>query len=156
VFEAQSKAAIATSQKKARVANPFARLKSKTFWRGIWRIAQSSPQCLNRNMKMCVIHNLGYPNTQSCPKCVPGAKYQGLVDRLTDESALCRNEGAEDIAKLLETAADAIYQLTGKISISNLKDCDGCFGTGKIVFQTDGGEGWNVCKKCRGIGSVFK
>ena len=37
--------------------------------------------------------------------------YEGLITDLLDESDLCRNEGAEDIADLLEKAATAIKTL---------------------------------------------
>ena len=37
--------------------------------------------------------------------------YEGLITDLLDESDLCRNEGAEDIADLLEKAATHIKAL---------------------------------------------
>lgn len=37
-----------------------------------------------------------------------------LIERLRDEADLCRNEGAEDIAKLLDEAAAEIKRLASK------------------------------------------
>ncbi len=39
-----------------------------------------------------------------------------IVERLRDEADLCRNEGADDIAVLLDEAADTIEELAGAAS----------------------------------------
>ena len=48
--------------------------------------------------------------------------YTGLVERLGDEADLCRNEGADDIAALLDDARAAIEALTRPVDVEAIVD----------------------------------
>ena len=53
--------------------------------------------------------------TEKTQAAASSAELGVLVVRLRDESDLCRNEGATDIAALLDEAADAIERLRARV-----------------------------------------
>jgi chromosome segregation ATPase len=48
---------------------------------------------------------------------------EDLLDRLSDEADLCRNDGADDIANLLSAAREEILRLEGRVNhLTNVND----------------------------------
>ena len=45
-----------------------------------------------------------------------------LIERLHDEADLCRNEGADDVARLLDEAADALEAARAELENSHLQE----------------------------------
>ena len=47
---------------------------------------------------------------------------EDLIERLRDEADLCRNEGADDVARLLDAAADALEALQSRLDDAEWED----------------------------------
>ena len=60
----------------------------------------------------------------------------GLIERLRDEAALCRNETATDVAELLEEAVDALTAREQQIETACLRLKDsGCAVCGDVIDE---------------------
>ena len=58
---------------------------------------------------------LGWPSSKICNKCQPKTN-RPILDRIAEERDLCRNEGANDIADLLDEAAKTIDEMWNSLT----------------------------------------